>query len=209
MLVKEAKKIAVSLSNPSKMPCYGYSLPAKRCKVGAKLQNIKGSICASCYALKGFYGFPKVQEALEKRYQAIFNPKWEDAMVTLISKQEKSGFFRWHDSGDLQSIEHLCKIVNIAIRLPHIKFWLPTREYQFIGDYKRQYGDFPKNLIVRLSGLMMDGKAPIGAAKNLGVQTSGASATDYNCPAYKQNNQCGTCRKCWDKNIFQINYKKH
>lgn len=209
MLIKEAKEIAVSLSKPSKMPCYGYSLPAKRCQIGMKLKKVKGSICASCYALRGNYTFPKIQEALEKRYQAIFKPEWEDAMVALINKQEKSGFFRWHDSGDLQGVEHLRKIVNIANRLPHIKFWLPTREYQFVGDYKRQYGDFPKNLVVRLSGLMMDGKAPAIAAKNLGILTSGASATDYNCPAHKQNNKCGDCRKCWNKNIFQINYKKH
>lgn len=209
MDIKTAESIAGTLSKPSKMPCHGYSIPAETCKVGSKMKNVQGSICASCYAMRGNYTFPAPQNAMKKRYEGIFKREWEDAMVFLISRKESSGYFRWHDSGDLQSVEHLCKIVNIALRLPSIKFWLPTREYRTIREYKDKYGAFPKNLTVRLSGLMMDGKAPRSAAKNLGVYTSGASATDYNCPAHKQGNKCLRCRKCWDKRVFQVNYKKH
>ena len=53
--VKEAKKITGSLTRTSKMPGLSYSLPAWECKTGSKLRKIKGSVCASCYALKGNY----------------------------------------------------------------------------------------------------------------------------------------------------------
>ena len=53
MKVTEAKKITGSLTRTSKMPGLSYSLPAWECKTGSKLRKIKGSVCASCYALKG------------------------------------------------------------------------------------------------------------------------------------------------------------
>ena len=55
MKVKQAKEITGSLTRTSKVPGLSYSLPAWECKTGSKLRKIKGSVCASCYALKGNY----------------------------------------------------------------------------------------------------------------------------------------------------------
>jgi hypothetical protein len=206
---KQAEAICHTLSSPSKMPCYGYSTPASRCITGGKLRKVKDTICSICYALKGRYVFPNVLDAMEKRFHSLFNSKWEDAITFLIEKKEKSGFFRWHDSGDLQGTWHLQKIVNIANRLPHIKFWLPTREISTISAWIDQGNKIPQNLTIRLSAFMLDGLPPIAAAKRLGLCVSGASATDYNCPASNQNGLCGDCRNCWNKEVFQVNYKKH
>lgn len=96
-----------SLSEPSKMPCRGYSLPADQCKVGSLLRKIKGSTCSGCYAMRGNYRFPDPQRAMKFRLRAIKRPGWVADMTELISRKEKSGYFRWHDSGDLQSPEHL------------------------------------------------------------------------------------------------------
>jgi hypothetical protein len=204
-----------TLSKPSKMPCHGYSIPASRCKVGQKMRKVKGSICSVCYALKGRYVFNSVQNALEKRFQSLTRSDWVDTMVDLIGRKEKSGFFRWHDSGDLQSIEHLQNIVKVAKRLPDIKFWLPTREYNIVARYIRQNTSmgfnkrpFPENLTVRLSGLMLDGKAPNKTQNPFGLPTSGAVSENYNCLSDKQGNKCLDCRLCWDSSLH-INYKKH
>ena len=51
----EAKGICGSLTTTSKMPCKSYSLPTEACITGAKMAKLEGSICASCYANKGFY----------------------------------------------------------------------------------------------------------------------------------------------------------
>jgi len=207
--VKEAIKFIGGLSKPSKMPCHGFSIPARHCKTGAKLRNAKDSICSICYALKGRYLFPNVQNALERRFSKLKDALWVQAMTIAIGGTESSGFFRWHDSGDIQDVDHLNRIVQIAKNLPQLKFWLPTREYAIVSQWKKENGDFPENLTVRLSGLKIDGPAPVSIAKRLGLTTSGVSKEGFTCPASDQGNKCLTCRACWDKNTLNVNYKKH
>ena len=111
MLKKEARQITGGLSAPSKMPGPAYTLPASQCIPGAKLVQIPGSVCAGCYALKGRYRFNNVQQALERRAASIKHPDWVKAMVTLVAGHE---YFRWHDSGDIQSVEHLKRIFEVC-----------------------------------------------------------------------------------------------
>lgn len=208
MTVKEAENICGTLSKPSKMPCHGYSIPAKYCKIGQKMRNVKNSICSICYALKGRYVFVKVLAAMEKRFQSLTHRNWLPAIVFLIAKKEKSGFFRWHDSGDIQDVDHLLRIVKVAECLPNVKFWLPTREYNIVKQFFAMGAKLPENLCVRLSALMIDGD--VTEQQNpFGLPTSGASKEGFNCPAPKQGNKCLDCRACWDKNQKNIIYKKH
>jgi len=197
------------LSAPSKMPCFGYSIPAARCKIGRKMRKVAGSICSICYALKGRYAFPNVSNALERRFQKISGKSWVRDMIAVISRVEVSGYFRWHDAGDLQSVAHLKRIVAICQGTPQIRHWLPTREYTTVRKFLEQGGVIPPNLTIRLSALMIDGPAPESLAKRLGVQVSGASASAYSCPAPSQGNVCGDCRKCWSKDTFNVSYKVH
>jgi len=197
------------LSAPSKMPCHGYSIPAARCKVGRKMRSVKGSICSICYALKGRYSFPNVSSALERRFEKISGKSWVKDMIAVISRVEASGFFRWHDAGDLQSVAHLRRIVAICEGTPEISHWLPTREYATVRKFLEKGGTIPSNLTIRFSALMIDGKAPESLAIRLGVQVSGASESAYSCPAPKQGNVCGSCRACWRKETFNVTYKVH
>jgi hypothetical protein len=197
------------LSAPSKMPCFGYSIPAARCKVGKKMRKVKGSICSICYALKGRYAFGNVQNALERRFKKISGKCWVKDMIACISKVETSGYFRWHDSGDVQSVAHLKRIVEICEGTPEIRHWLPTREYATVRKFLESGAKIPPNLTIRLSALMVDGPAPESLARRIGVQVSGASESAYSCPAPKQGNICGSCRECWRKETFNISYKVH
>jgi len=209
MTLFEALEVVSGLSKPSKMPCSSWSTPAKHCKTGKKLAKVSGSICSSCYANKGFYRMPNVKNCLEKRFESLSHPEWEMAMTIAISGSEGSGFFRWHDSGDVQSVKHLKKIAQIAKNIPSIQFWLPTREYGFVSQYLKKHKMFPSNLVVRLSAYMVDGQPPVLLANRLGLITSGVSKVGFTCPASNQGNKCLSCRACWDKNISNINYKKH
>jgi hypothetical protein len=209
MKTKLAKSICHTLSNPSKMPCYGYSLPAKRCITGGKLQKIKNTICSICYAMKGRYIFPNVLQAMEKRFASLEHPEWSKAIIALlVNKRKKQSYFRWHDSGDIQSLAHLHKIVEVALALPYIKFWLPTREYSLVEKYMDIH-PVPENLTIRLSAYMIDGEPPTAITKRLKLTSSGVSASSYNCPAPKQDNYCLDCRACWDKSVENISYRKH
>ena len=206
---KQAYEIAVSLSRPSKMPCKGYSLPASECKVGSQLRNICGSVCEKCYAYeRGNYIYPNVQKALHKRMVAISHPLWVDAMVKLIDGDD---YFRWHDSGDLQSVEHLQLIVDICNRTPNTKHWLPTHETGIVKRFLKAGNTIPDNLVIRFSAAMINGKPPAAPA---GVNTSTVhnghhSYPGQECIAYKQDGQCLDCRACWDKSIDNISYLEH
>ena len=210
MTIQLAKEITGGLSKPSKMPGYAYSIPAQACGVGSKLRGVAGSICSKCYALKGRYVFSNVKRALQRRLESLTHPLWVDAMAFLIN-QAGVNVFRHHDSGDLQSLEHLEKIAEVCRLTPDVRHWLPTREYAIVTAYKEKHGSFPDNLNIRLSAYMVDGPLPTGAASRLGVTVSGVTSdpTKVTCPAYKQGGVCGSCRACWDKNQAVVNYPRH
>lgn len=204
---KEAEAIVGTLSAPSKMPCFGYSIPASMCVSGAALMDVKDSVCHKCYANKGRYVFPNVQNAMQKRAASLYDPRWVTAMVTLINATNNQ-YFRWHDSGDLQSLQHLLNIVRVAEQTPSVQHWLPTREYKLIDLYLQTYNSFPNNLTVRVSAHMVDTSAPKRFTNTSSVHKNNAPIGQA-CVAPLNNNQCGTCRACWDKSVQNVSYHVH
>ena len=195
-------------SRPSKMPCPAYSIPASLCKTGGKLRGVKNSVCSKCYALKGRYVFPSVRNALAKRLKALRSPLWAEAMAFMINA-EGNRYFRWHDSGDLQSVSHLKQIVKVCELTPEVRHWIPTREYQIVSKFKEQGGRIPENLTIRLSSHMIDGATPDSIAESLGCVMSSVVTSGSNCPSPLQGNACVNCRKCWDKSERLVSYAKH
>ena len=201
MKAKELKEITGGLSKPSKMPGFSYNLPASKCITGSKLVNVKNSVCSGCYALKGRYRFSNVKNAMQRRLDSIDHPLWIQAMAASIL-DTKSEFFRWHDSGDLQSLDHLKKIFEVCHLTPSIQHWLPTREASIIGCISPD--QVPKNLIIRLSAHKVDGKAA-----TFWPWTSTVVTSEKTCPAAEQENKCKDCRACWDRTIPNVAYGKH
>ena len=203
---KLATSIAGSLGKPSKMPGLSYGISAKKCNVGSKLAKVPGSVCHGCYALKANYSYPSVQQAHQKRLEGLDSISWADSMVKLISTSGEV-YFWWHDSGDLQSLQHLLDIVRIAERLPNVSFWLPTKEKKLVYQYREVFGDFPSNLCVRLSAAMVDIAAPAYAGNTSTVHTT--TAIGNQCPAPSQGNKCMDCRACWNREIKNVSYNLH
>ena len=198
MLKKEARKITGGLSKPSKMPGPAYNLPAQACITGAKLVQIPGSVCEGCYALKGRYNFRNVRLALARRLESLQHPQWVLAMTVLIKGEP---WFRWHDSGDIQSSWHLKQIFEVCNRTPETSHWLPTREVKFLP---LNHDSIPKNLIIRVSSHRID-QAPV----KFWPWTSTVSTGSFSCPASKQDNECKSCRNCWDRKVDNVSYPKH
>ena len=203
MLKKEARQITGGLSKPSKMPGPAYNLPATECITGAKLVKVPGSVCAGCYALKGRYRFTNVRLALARRMQSLKHPQWVQAMTVLI-KGEK--YFRWHDSGDLQSVTHLKNIFEVCKATPETWHWMPTREAQLLKLMDPDV--IPKNLIIRMSSHMIDQK-PVSFWPWTSTVSTGLAQPGHRCPAQNQNNQCRDCRACWDRKVSNVTYPKH
>jgi len=85
MTLGEAHAIAGALGRPSKLPGFAYGLDARRCRRGADLKGVPGSICSTCYAMSDFYGsWSPVAKGHSRRQDGLDHPRWPDAMVRLI-----------------------------------------------------------------------------------------------------------------------------
>ena len=119
-------------------------------------------------------------------------------MVVLI---DNTPWFRWHDSGDLQSAQHLINIFEVCKLTPETMHWLPTREAKFLP---LSTDSIPKNLIIRLSGHKID-----KPAAGFWPWTSTVVTEMKSCPAKEQGNQCLDCRACWTRDVPNIAYGLH
>jgi len=197
MKVTEAKKITGSLTRTSKMPGLSYSLPAWECKTGSKLRKVKNSVCSMCYALKGNYTrYKAIKAAQYVRLEALKQPGWITAMVAQIQRQK---YFRWHDAGDVQDVQHLEKIFEVCKLTPQVKHWMPTREAWIKNHLEKK----PANLVIRFSPPM------IGQRNETWPNSSMVVLKDASCPAPSQGNSCGDCRQCWDPAVKVVSYGKH
>ena len=208
MSLKESREITGNLGKAGKMPCPTYNTPAKLCKTGSKLRKTKGTTCHGCYAMKGNYLFPSVQQGLQKRFDAFKHTKFVDAMTIMVNHYcKKSGHMRWFDSGDLDSMAMLEKIVMVCQNTPTISHWLPTREAKVVSDYLKVYKQFPDNLTVRVSAPMIDGKPP--NFEYTSTVHHKQKPIGHDCPSRFQDNKCLACRACWSKEIKNVSYHKH
>jgi hypothetical protein len=224
--LKAARDTAGTLGFPSKMPGTSYGIPAQACLTGGKLATVPGSVCHDCYALKGNYVYPSVRTAQAQRLAGLDHPNWVAAITAMLNRVQETGlgrngpidrgFHRWHDSGDLQSLEHLDKICAVARATPHIRHWLPTRETAMVAAYVAAGHVIPENLTVRVSDTMVDGRPTRAWPLTSGVTTHqwfsplGDDVPIANlCPAPSQDGKCGACRKCWDPAIARVTYHFH
>ena len=158
--------------------------------------------------------FPVVAAAMERRFQALDKPLWCEAIAELLNRRRQS-FFRWHDSGDLQSVAHLARIVRVCELTPQVRHWLPTREYKIVTDYVSAGGEIPANLEIRMSVHMIGGHVPTFPRLKGLVSVSTVSSDEatypeaHQCPAPSQGGMCGDCRACWSPDVPHVNYHLH
>ena len=213
-IIEMLNQITGGLSYTTKMPEASNAIPAKNCKVGTSLRGIKGSVCYKCYAHdRGNYQWEVVKNAQERRYQKLYHPLWVTAMTMLLWLKVKS-YFRWHDSGDIDSMKHLCNIIEVCENTPHIKHWLPTKEKRLVREFLNRGGVIPINLVISMSGYFVDG----GTVKGFDDQPQithhltyskrnrdGAVSKGYICPVedglgFKSCDQAN-CSACWNPSV--------
>ena len=116
------------ISQTSKMQIKGkrtgsWSLPAGESCPGSK----DVEVCKGCYAKKGMYRFPVVKAVREYNKNDYHNDDWVERMVAKVSKFD---YFRWFDSGDIETPELAMKIRAVIRSTPYTKHWLPTRSFK-------------------------------------------------------------------------------
>ena len=159
---------------------------------------------------KGNYHYPNVKAPREHNLSLLDNlEQWAFDMQALIRMTNTTGFFRWHDSGDIQSLAHLLAIVDIAKAMPDIRFWIPTKEKGILNQFKRLGHSVPDNLVIRLSMAMIN-QAPNNSAWHLtSTVTDNGETYGAQCNSNKTGGKCLTCRTCWDSSVTNVNYSKH
>lgn len=205
------------------MPWWSWSISAFDCQTGGKLREIEGSICSTCYATRGNYHFRNVKEAHARRRAALDDPRFVEAFIVVLTNLHsktrakrtlKDGSsitenrFRWHDAGDLQSVEHLRKIVRIAEATPQLEHWLPTKEKAYVKQFLRAGGVIPPNLNIKISSPMVGSLVDPGIP-GVSYSTAGYDGPEvFQCPALKsQGNKCLDCSACWSSQ--PVNYPVH
>lgn len=205
------------LSRPLKLPGWAFGLSPANCLTGSRLRSVPGSVCSDCYAAKGAYLWSTISAANRRRDRRLrraltdarARERYAAAFVRLLSRMRHRDF-RWHDSGDLQSADHLALICDIASRTGGVRHWLPTREYRIVREYLAHGGTIPRNLNVRLSAHMVDQVLPRTAVAD-GCTSSGVfadlgTAPGHRCPAPSGTPCPEDCRACWDRAIPLVTY---
>jgi len=217
------------LTETRKMPSASWSLPAGAACPFAHYGE--GTICGDCYAKKGSYTqYPNVIKAQQKRYdwvrECLKSDEGTDTFVSMLVKairattdrQSGQKYFRVHDAGDLFSPAYTWAWVRIVQAMPDVRFWFPTRSWRPLTMSKLSPATkvawelallalaSEPNVTVRPSALFFNAPAPMIPGLAAG---STASGDGYNCPASKQDNECGSCRACWDSPEVAISYRAH
>ena len=95
-----------------------------------------------------------------------------------------------------------CFLKIIVAHVPRKKVFLAH-----FFEKKIKYKNIPKNLVVRASGIKIDGQPPKFWKWTSTVHTKKPIGRE--CPAYKQDGECKDCRSCWSRSVKQVSYKEH
>ena len=112
---------------------FNFGIPAFEDTNGKRTCPFAGSCAKFCYAQKGAYSWSNVKPAFQFRYVATKSNDFVDDMIAEI-KKKKVDILRVHDSGDYYSREYIDKWMEIARRLPDVRFYSYTKSIPlFIG----------------------------------------------------------------------------
>lgn len=213
----------ISLSTPSKMPCYSWSLPAVTTCPGAKVSMKragKNAVCHECYATAGFYNMPNTEKAQLARFGWIIETLAHDngaefvsTMVDMIRESVRAAkvpLFRGHDSGDFFAVAYVRAWIKIAQALPNVRFWFPTRSWiiQSMLPALQEFGNLP-NVSLRPSALALDEPAPVISGFAAGTTVARSLPVMESLPGHKvcpatvpgNSPKCADngCFDCWDR----------
>lgn len=207
--------MAIKISKTSKMKITGKKVGSWSLPAGTSCPGAKGAeVCEGCYAKKGMYRFPVVKNVREHNAQDYHREDWVDDMVKEVSKYD---YFRWFDSGDIETPELAHKIRRVIALTGKTKHWLPTR-----SDKVKSINDtingatYGSSLMQSLPISQYNNVALRPSADNIGLNNNerpGVNSyvirdTDlfeakrqgiFVCPVTTDNNRtsCDTCTMCY------------
>lgn len=174
-------------------------------------KNADGSLvdaCKGCYATTGNYNYPNVKAPRAHNKEDWQRLEWVDDMVQAL---QDSRYFRWFDSGDMYAIGLAEKILEVMVRTPWVKHWLPTRMHKF-PKFRGVLTEMQAldNVSVRFSSDSVTGQFIAGLHGSVIIPTIDDATKDMTiCKAYENAGKCNGCRACWNKEVSVIAYPAH
>jgi hypothetical protein len=118
---------------------FNFGIPAFEDADGKRTCPFAGSCAKFCYAQKGAYIWSNVKPAFQFRYLATKSDDFVENMVAELTKK-RVDILRVHDSGDYYSKAYIGKWMEIAKRLPNVRFYSYTKSIPLFLDL-----DIPDN----------------------------------------------------------------
>ncbi len=164
--------------------------------------------CRGCYATTGNYRFANVKAPRLHNREDWQRIEWADDMVAALQNDR---FFRWFDSGDMYSLGLAEKMLDVMIRTPWCKHWLPTRMHKFpkFAMVLREMQSL-QNVSVRFSSDSVTGQYTKGLHGSVIIPSPEDVKKGMTlCKAYSHDGKCNGCRACYDKKVKVIAYPAH
>ena len=204
------KPTKVKLSVTSKLDgIRSWSLNAlDTCPASIAAPGILVDACRGCYATTGNYRFANVKAPRDFNKIDWQRLDWADDMVEALQNDR---FFRWFDSGDMYTLGLAEKILDVMIRTPWCKHWLPTRMHKFpkFALVLREMQSL-KNVSVRFSSDSVTGQYTKGLHGSVIIPSPEDVKKGMKlCEAYSHDGKCKGCRACYDKKVKVIAYPAH
>jgi len=188
------------------------------CNTGAKLRKIAGSVCEYCYSCKLCNFRTNVEESYRRNYERLVRalaslgvPKVAEIISEIITKKDRKKI-RIKDGGDAVNEHEFDVWLCVAKQHKHRKFWVPTKEYQWIRRFFDRVSRIPRNVIYRVSSPMVD-QAPMKEFRYTSVvytkdkyEAVKDTKSVKKCPAKWQGNQCRKCDHCYNPEVKTVVY---
>ena len=202
-----------SLSTLSGYAVEHYAAPRGSDKIAGTCPRSCPLAGRECYA-RNLSRYPNVYKVYKDNTLLIKGHAFEQLKNDVLDyvKNNRISAFRWHDSGDIISAEHLAVLIDIANAAPRVSFYTYTHNIKLANDFIKAGNKLPDNLIVNIS---TDATAwPIWDAIKDKYMSAGFGFFIYNnlpanvdditvCPAVDERGKktgvkCASCGRCLD-----------
>jgi len=162
----------------------------------------------NCYACKGQYVFPSVQEAMAWRTLETLGSHFVSSMVAEC-KRLRNKVVRVHSAGDFYSVEYLQKWIDIAKACPEVTFFTYTRTWH-IPSFLPKLQEFASLPNVTLWFSVDPSDKHVPEWDNIARIEGSIGAGEVSCKKQlTEGESCKTCEMCFDGSHNDVVFHVH
>lgn len=187
--------------------CLSIPLPICSC-------DPKAPCFAKCYAQHGVMIMSNVQGAYWRNWR-LYQENPDNFFEQLYYKIKFTGIpkVRWHDSGDIPSLDYFKRMVALAYKLPDVKFMAFTKRYDIVNQGLEEVR-LPDNLVIffsawdKLWAVPNPNNLPIAYVKFENERlTPEIPSYAFHCPGRKTT--CSACGVCFSEKTKAVYFDEH